>query len=93
MHVCCSCFAIHTTEYSGQSKSHLSWSASESKGIDSEKKPLEQIPEGDVKADGDLTSASGVKGAEKDAVICNPETVDRDRSEDEECDKQEVTKL
>ena len=57
-------------------------------GIDSEKKPLEPIPEGDVKG-GDLPSASGVKGAEKGVVICNPDTVDRGRSEDEECDKQE----
>ena len=83
----------HTAEYSGQSlssttKSHLSWSATESEvetGIDSENKPLESIPEGDVKG-GDLPSASGVKGAEKGDVICNPDTVDRDRSED---DKQE----
>ena len=86
----------HTAEYSGQSLSfttkepHLSWSVSESAGIDSEKKPLEPIPEGDVKAGGDLASASGVKGAETD-VICNPDTMDRDKSKDEECDKQEAT--
>ena len=77
---------------SSTTKSHLSWSASESEGIDNEKKPLKPIPEGDVKAGGDLPSAS-VKGSEKDAVICNPDTVDRERSKDEECDKQEVTKL
>ena len=70
----------------------MSWSASESEMetvTDSEKKPLEPIPEGDVKG-GDLTSANGVKGAETGDVICNPDTVDRDKSED---DKQEVTKL
>ena len=63
---------------------------SESAGIDSEKKPLELIPEGDVKAGGDLASASGVKGAETDD-ICNPDPMDRDKSEDEECDKKEAT--
>ena len=65
-------------------------------GIDSEKKPLEPIPEGDVKAGEEstnLSSASGVKGAETSVVIHNPDTVDRDRSEDEDYDKQEVTKL
>ena len=63
---------------------------SESAGIDNEKKPLEPILEEDVKAVRDLTSASGVKGAETD-VICNLDTVDRDKTEDEECDKQEDT--
>ena len=91
----------HTTEYSGQSlssttiKSHLSWSVSECEmetGIDSEMKQLEPIPEGDVKG-GDLTSASGVKGAETGDVMCNPDTEDRDRSEDEDYDKQDATKL
>ena len=75
---------------SSTTKSHPSWSASESEGIDNEKKTLEPIPEGDVKAGGDLPL---VKGSEKDAVICNPDTVDRERSTDEEWDKQEVTKL
>ena len=57
--------------------------------IDSEKKPLELIPGGDGKG-GDLPSAStsGVKGAETGDVICNPDTLDRDRSEHEEYDKQ-----
>ena len=62
-------------------------------GIDSEMKQLEPIPEGDVKGGGDLTSASGVKGAETGVVICNPDTVDRDTSEDEDYYKQEVTKF
>ena len=53
---------------------------SECAGIDSEKIPMEPIPEGDVKAGGDLTSASGVKGAETDVKY-------RDKSGDEECDK------
>ena len=58
--VCLFCHTrCHTTEYSGQSlssmtkESHLNWSVSESEmetGIDCEKKPLEPIPEGDVKA-------------------------------------------
>ena len=81
-------FCHTTTEYSDQSLSftskephdHLSWSVSESAGTDSEKIPLEPIPEGDVKAGGDLTSASGVKGAETDVKY-------RDKSEDEECNK------
>ena len=54
---------------------------SESTGIDGEKMPLEPIPEGDVKAGGDLTSlASDVKGAETDVKY-------RDKSEDEDFDK------
>ena len=93
-HNLCVCYTLfclthcHTTEYSGQSlssttkESHLNWSVSESEmetGIDCEKKPLEPIPEGDVKAGGEFTnlsSAIGVKGAEIGDVICNPDTVD-----------------
>ena len=81
----------HTTEYSGQSlssttkESHLNWSVSESEMETGEKKPLEPIPEGDVRAGGEstnLSSAIGVKGAETGDVICNPDTVDGDRSGD-----------
>ena len=84
----------HTIEYSGQSLSsttkefHLNWSVSESEmetENDSEQKPLEPIPEGDVKAGGestDLSSARDVKGAEAGDVICYPDTVDGDRSGD-----------
>ena len=66
----------------------LNWSVSESEmetGIDSEQKPLEPIPEGYVKAGGDSTNLSSprdVKGAETGDVICNPDTVDGDRSGD-----------
>ena len=66
------------------------WSDSERTGIDSEKKPLELIPEGDIKAGGEFTnlpSDSGgkdMKGVKTGDVICNPDTVDRDRGGDEE---------
>ena len=67
------------------------WSDSEKTGIDSEKEPLELIPValGDVKAGGEFTnlpSDSGGKdmGVKTGDVICNPDTVDRDRGGDEE---------
>lgn len=101
------CFAIYITESgrvsltSTTKESHLSLSVSESEtqmAVDSEKKPLEPIPEGDVKDGGEATSlpsASGGKGAETGDVICNPDTVNRDvdKSGDDEHEKQEVTKL
>ena len=87
-------FFCHITEQSLTSitKESHRWSDSDKTGSDSEKKPLELIPvaEGDVKAGGeytDLPSECGGKdmeGVKTGDVICNPDTVDRDRGGDEE---------